>query len=115
MNERSEFGRVRQEGVSKAGKYWVIGTLEQADLDFVKVGFITTKKVGKAHDRVLIRRRGRSILQKYLSHVTDRRYIVTIARWNTAAADYSSLERDWVKTAKRLGVLPKDFQLPTEL
>jgi len=107
MTEHSEFARVRNQGDSKAGKYWVIGTLSSADLDFVKVGFITTKKVGKAHDRVTIRRRGRAILQKYLSQVIDNRYIVTIARWNTAQADYSQLERDWVKTARRLGILPK--------
>jgi len=112
MTEHSEFARVRKEGASKAGKYWVIGTLEAADLDYVKVGFITTKKVGKAHDRVTIRRRARVILQKYLSQVTDKRYIVTVARWNTAAADYQQLEHDWAKTARRLGILPKNQITP---
>lgn len=109
MNDHAEFALVRKEGVSKAGKFWVIGTLESADLDYVKVGFITTKKVGKAHDRVLIRRRGRAILQKVLSDIQSTRYIVTIARWSTAAAEYAALEKDWIKTAKRLGILDTNF------
>ncbi len=105
MSASSEFARVREQGEAKPGRYIVLSTLSDSDLEHIKVGLITTKKAGKAHTRNLLRRRFRSIIQKYGEQLQDQRYIVTIARWRAAEASYKELEADWIKTAKRLGIL----------
>ncbi len=106
MSASSEFAKVRQQGEAKPGRYLVLSTLEDEEVDRIKVGLITTKKVGKAHTRNLLRRRFRAIIQKHGENLQTGRYIVTIARWRAAEATYQQLESDWLRTAKKLGLLP---------
>lgn len=107
MSKRADFQKVRETGRSSAGRFVVVSTLENHALPHTMWAFITTRKVGKAHDRNLIRRRFRAILQKYLDQVGDPlRYIVVIARYNTIQASFAELEKDWYRQAKRLNILP---------
>lgn len=106
MNHRSDFVRVRKTGRAKAGRFVVLSTLEDESLDFLKTGFITTKKSGKAHDRNRLRRRFRSIVQAHAAGFVEiRRYLVTIARPGAASATFADLEADWLRQARRLGLL----------
>lgn len=106
MKMRADFQKVRETGRSKAGRFLVLSTLENSDLPHIMVAFITTKKAGKAHDRNLLRRRFRAILQNNLARIHPAaRYLVFIARYNTITASYAELEKDWLKTASRLGIL----------
>jgi len=105
MNERKQFILCRENGVSKAGKYLVVSTFCDESLSELKVAYITTKKVGKAHQRNAIRRKLRAITQKHGDNIAGNRYLVTIARWSAASATYSELEKDWLKLAKRLNIL----------
>ncbi len=109
MSESSEFLNVRSQGVSRAGRFLVVSTMENDDLKHLKCAFITTKKVGNAVVRNLLRRRFRAILQRHGEEILRTRYIVTIARWNAKTATFEELERDWIKTARKLGVLPEDY------
>jgi len=95
LTQRADFSRVKDHGDSRPGRYLVLSVLRSEALDHLRVGYITTKKVGKAHERNLIRRRLRAIVQ----------HIVTIARWRAKEASYEELKKDWLKQAKRLGVL----------
>jgi len=105
MNQRSEFMLCREKGESKAGKYLVLSTFTDDALSRLKVAYITTKKVGKAHQRNSIRRKLRVITQKHGDNIAGNRHLVTIARWTAASATYSELEKDWLKLAKRLKIL----------
>lgn len=106
MKKRADFQKVRETGRSKAGRFLVLSTLEDAQLPHFMVAFITTKKTGKAHDRNLLRRRFRDIIQRHLPHIQpSMRYLVVIARYNTIQASFAELEQDWLKTARRLGIL----------
>lgn len=106
MKKRADFQKVRETGRSKAGRFLVLSTLEDATLPHLMVAFITTKKVGKAHDRNLLRRRFRAIIQSHLARITPQlRYLVVIARYNTISASYAELEADWLKIAQRLDLL----------
>lgn len=106
MKERADFQKVRETGRSKAGRFLVLSTLEDSTLPHFKIAFITTKKVGKAHDRNLIRRRFRSIIQAHWNRVAQPlRYVVIIARYNTLQASYAELEKDWLKVAEKMGLL----------
>jgi ribonuclease P protein component len=105
MTRRAEFQRVKSTGRSKAGRFLILSTLEDPSLDSLRTGFITTKRCGKAHDRNLLRRRFRALVQTHAPDFADlRRYLVTIARPGAASADFSDLEADWLRQARRLGL-----------
>jgi ribonuclease P protein component len=109
MTTRAEFSRVRKDGRAKAGRFVVLSTLDCAELPHLMVGFITTRRIGKAHDRNRLRRRFRAIVQSHAEEIDDlRRYLVTIPRPGAAEATFEELEKDWLKQARRLGLIPRD-------
>lgn len=106
MTSRAEFSKVRTGGRAKAGRFLVLSTLEDPGLSFLKVGVITTRKVGKAHERNLLRRRLRSLVQRHGELLATRhRYLVAIPRKGSTTASFAELEKDWLKQARRLGIL----------
>ena len=106
MTKRADFARARKDGQAKAGRFVVLSTLADPALPHLKYAVITTRKVGKAHDRNLLRRRIRAILQRHGDRIADpKRLLVTIPRPGSATANYADLETDWLKQAKRLGLL----------
>jgi ribonuclease P protein component len=108
MTRREDFARVKTTGHAKAGRFIILSTLPDPTLATIRTGFITTKRSGKAHDRSLLRRRFRSLVQAHAPEFSDlRRYLVTIARPGAAKATFAELEADWVKQARRLGLFPR--------
>jgi ribonuclease P protein component len=82
-------------------------------LDSLRTGFITTKRSGKAHDRNLLRRRFRVLVQTHAPQFPEiRRFIVTIARPGAGQATFAELEADWLRQARRLGLLPRPNEKP---
>ena len=111
MSQRADFARVKKTGQAKAGRFVILSTLPDLSLTTIRTGFITTKRSGKAHDRSLLRRRFRSLVQSHAPEFVEiRRYLVTIARPGASKATFAELEQDWVRQAKRLGLFPR----PTE-
>lgn len=110
INERATFERVRKHGQSKAGRFLILSTLAEPSLPGLRTGFITSRRSArKAHDRVLIRRRLRSLVQTHAPDFTDlRRFLVVIARHGAAEATFADLQADWLRQARRLGLLPRD-------
>jgi ribonuclease P protein component len=108
MTSRADFARVKTTGQAKAGRFVILSTLEDPSLDTLRTGFITTKRCGKAHDRVLLRRRFRALVQTYAPQFTAKnRFLVTIARAGAAQASFADLEADWLRQARRLGLVPR--------
>ncbi|MBC8128240.1 MAG: ribonuclease P protein component [Gloeobacteraceae cyanobacterium ES-bin-144] len=113
MKSRAEFLRVRTTGQSKPGRFVILSTLADPSLTTIRTGFITTKRVGKAHDRVLLRRRFRTFVQAHAPQFAEiRRFLVTIARPGAAEASFAELEADWLRQARRLGLLPRPDDKP---
>lgn len=111
MTRREDFARVKNTGQAKAGRFVILSTLPDPVLQAIRTGFITTKRSGKAHDRSLLRRRFRALVQSHAPSFAEiRRYLVTIARPGAADATFAELEADWVRQAKRLGL----FKHPEE-
>ena len=113
INQRADFARVKKTGRAKAGRFLILSTLADPKLDGIRTGFITTRRCGKAHDRVLLRRRFRSLVQNHAPRFDDmRRYLVTIALRGAAAATFAELEADWLRQDRRLGILPRPDAAP---
>lgn len=113
MNRRADFSRVRKEGTAKAGKFVILSTLADPALGDLMTGFITTKRCGKAHDRNLLRRRLRALVQAHAPRFANRcRYLVTIARPGSAAASFAEIEADWLRLARRLSLFPTTGAAP---
>ena len=105
MTKRADFTRVKKTGQAKPGRFVIVSTLEDPELDSIRTGFITTRRSGKAHDRVLLRRRFRALVQENAPAFKDpRRYLVTIARPGASKASYAELAKDWLQQARRLGL-----------
>ncbi len=112
MTHRADFARVKITGQAKAGRFIILSTLPDPSLQTIRTGFITTKRSGKAHDRSLLRRRFRSLVQSHAPQFAEiRRFLVTIARPGAITATFAELEEDWVRQAKRLGL----FQRPESI
>ena len=114
MTDRAEFARVKTTGHAKAGRFVILSTLPDPSLDAIRTGFITTKRAAKkAHDRVLLRRRFRSLVQEHAPRFSDiRRYLVTIARPGASQASFEEIAEDWVRQARRLGLFPRPEDKP---
>ncbi|WP_083912923.1 ribonuclease P protein component [Rubritalea marina] len=108
MKSRAEFAQVRELGRSRSGRYLVVSVLESDELEHFKYGLITTKKIGKAHQRNYLRRVVRSIMSDHGGQVIGNRYVVTILRWRAPEATYEQLEREWLKLARKLGALQEE-------
>lgn len=108
MTRREEFARVKNTGQAKAGRFVILSTLPDPALAGIRTGFITTRRSGKAHDRSLLRRRFRSLVQAHAPEFEEiRRYLVTIARPGAFKATFAELEADWLRQARRLGLFPR--------
>ncbi len=60
-----------------------------------KVGFTTTKKIGKAVVRTRVRRRLRAVVREvFFDHAKDNVEYVLIGRYNTANCPYKDLKND---------------------
>ncbi len=108
MTRRNEFARVRREGKSVSGRYFVMATHAEPSVEHLKVGLITSRRVGKAVVRNKIRRRLRSLLSKHGDKLQSGRYLVMVARQRACEATFQELEHEWLRLAGRLGVLKED-------
>ena len=113
MTSRAEFSRVKTTGQAKTGRFVIVSTLVDPALRTLRHGFITTKRCGKAHDRNLLRRRFRALVQTHAPQfAASQCFLVTIARPGAANASFAELEADWLRQARRLGLLPRPLDHP---
>jgi len=104
----SEFRAVREKGAAITGKWLVFGFWRADGTQsgsVPKFGVITSRKVGGAVTRNLVRRRIRHIHLTFHRNVVDGVWCVVIARFRASQASYAELEAEWCKLAQRSGVL----------
>jgi ribonuclease P protein component len=105
MKSAGDFARVRKDGSSAAGRHLVLAVLPDPELNEFRFGLITGRKIGPAVQRNRVRRRLREIIRAHRSNIRPGFLIVTIGRWSSPKATYQQLERDWLKLARRAGLL----------
>jgi ribonuclease P protein component len=91
----------------------VLSVLQPAPDSSLRVGLITSKRVGSAVERNKVRRRLREIFRLHQHLLKPDLWIVTIARHPAKLATYQRLESDWLQLARRASIVCADSQAPS--
>ena len=106
ITRRADFQRVRSQGKSLAGRFLVLGYLRDETLsEPVRLGLITTKRIGNAVVRNRVRRKLRGIIQRTGESIRPGHWIVFIARNTAAKASSAQLEKEWNWMLRKTGLL----------
>lgn len=101
-----EFGRVREEGRTWPGKFFVLSVLFDAAAGESRLGIITSRRVGQAVVRVKARRLLRETVRPTRAALYPGCWIVLIARHTMKRATLTLLTEEWSRLGKRAGILP---------
>lgn len=82
----------------------MLGVLEDETLEDIKIGFITTRKLGNAVTRNRVRRRLRGVFQRLGDSLKAGAYLVVIPRKDAATASSQALEKEWKWLVRRSGL-----------
>ena len=100
LTRPAEFTRVRTDGKVQRGGLLILGSLEIADGEACRVGFVTSRRVGSAVIRNRVRRRLREIVRQHQHELCAGFWMVVIARPAAARAAHRALEDEWLRLAK---------------
>ena len=100
-----EFERVRKEGRVVRGGMLVLSVLPVDGEKRFRVGLITSRQVGGAVTRNRVRRRLREIVRRNQHALKGGIWFVVIARRSAAQTDSAALEAEWLRLARRAGIL----------
>jgi ribonuclease P protein component len=106
VRRTSEFGLVRQQGISCTGRLLILAVLPLPDEPHSRFGFTVTRRLGNAVLRNKVRRRLASITGSVFPQITKPHLIVTIPRYGAVQAEFPVLKAEWLKLARRAGLLP---------
>ncbi len=101
LTRAGEFSKLKREVVSFHGKLFVLSVLKSAPDAATRIGFITSRRVGGAVQRNLVRRRLREIVRASLGELCEGVWLVLIARQSAACASFQALREEWRILAKR--------------
>jgi len=101
----AEFRRMKAEGVSFHGKFIVLSVLKDLPAPEVRVGLITSRRVGGAVERNRVRRRLREIVRVDRPQIRAGTWVTLIARQAAAAASSQTLAAEWQQLARRSSIL----------
>lgn len=108
ITRRSDFQRVRRKGRSFRGRHMIVGILADSEIRSLRVGYITTRRVGNAVVRSGIRRRLRGIVQRHGEQLACGHWLVMIPHALSGEISSAELERDWLKLVRRAGIFVED-------
>ncbi len=92
---------MRREGQSYHGKFIVLSVLRNQPSPEVRVGFITSRRVGGAVVRNRVRRRLREIVRAARPQIAAGTWLTLVARQAAAGATFQSLTAEWLQLAQR--------------
>ncbi len=101
----SQYQRMKHEGTSFHGKFFVLSVLKNAPTSEVRVGLITSRRVGGAVARNRVRRRLREIIRAARPQIHAGTWLTLIARQAAAQASSGILAAVWQQLARRSSIL----------
>lgn len=118
LKKRKDFLRVAKQGLKMVTSTVILQAAQSLSVSETapKIGFTTTKKLGKAHVRNRVRRRMRAALRETYNRLKPGYEYVLIGRYNTAECDFTKLREDLNWGLKKLNKLfestPDEQPLP---
>lgn len=100
---------MRQRGETTQGRYLRVTVLRLSDVgrdEPARIGFITSRRVGPAHERNLVRRRLREIYRLLQYEVARGVWIVVVAKRAATEIDFATLQEEWLRLGRRLSIVP---------
>lgn len=86
----------------------MLGVLQDDDIPDLKIGYITTRRLGNAVARNRIRRRLRGIFQRLGDGLKNGHFLVVIPRTAAAGASSEALEKEWKWLIHKSGLFKKE-------
>ena len=77
-----------------------------------RVGFVTSKRVGGAVVRNMVRRRLREAVRVSRPHLKAGCWLVLVARYTAAKASAAELAQEWLRLARRASILVSGPSFP---
>lgn len=111
LKSNSDFGKVYREGKYSADSLVVIHYLPNK-LDYSRIGFSVSKKVGNSVMRNLIKRRMREIVRNFYPHIVPGYDIVISARMGANKATFNGLNHSLRQALWRSSLLIKEERKP---
>ena len=100
-----EFERVREGGRAVRGGVLMLSVLPVDGEKRFRVGLITSRRVGGAVARNRVRRRLREIVRRNQQALKGGIWFVVIAGRSAAQTRSAALEAEWLRLARRAGIL----------
>ncbi|MDB6071536.1 MAG: ribonuclease protein component [Verrucomicrobiales bacterium] len=113
LTRTRDFAAIREQGKSWTSRCLILAIRPRPDSTHAHAGFTTTKRIGNAVTRNLVRRRLRMIVRQSFPRISVTHDIVTIAKYPAVKAGFAELEAEWEKLAIRAGLF-QGAGLPTE-
>ena len=95
--------RISEQRKAPEGWYMTLGVLK--NVDSTKAGLITSRRVGGAVVRNRVRRRLRELLRLTRPQWCLNVWVVVIARHAAVDASFEELTQEWIRLAKRAGII----------
>ena len=105
LKTRSDFERVYSGGKRWAGRYVVLIYRSAGEQSGSRVGFVTPKKCGKAHDRNRLRRWLREAYRHHQAELAQDFEMILLGRAAGVRADYRSVETEICKLWRSAGLM----------
>lgn len=104
LTRTRDFAAIREQGKSWTSRCLILAIRPRPDSAHAHAGFTTTKRIGNAVTRNLVRRRLRMIVRHSFPRIAVTHDIVTIAKYPAVKAGFAELESEWQKLAARAGL-----------
>ncbi|MBS9338719.1 ribonuclease P protein component [Fructobacillus sp. M2-14] len=108
IKKPEEFQKVFDRHQSVANKYFVVYRLQKKDQKHFRLGLSVGKKVGKAHDRVHVKRRIRQSILELKPQIDQKTDILVIARPNVAGASQAFIKKQIIHVLRLAKLLKED-------
>lgn len=105
IRRTGEFGAIREQGISWTGRLLILSIMPLPEEGQSRFGFTVTRRLGNAVTRNKIRRRLASITASIAPQIIRPHLIVAIPRHAAVNAEFGVLQAEWVKLARRAGLL----------
>ena len=105
LTKVSEYEHVKRDGFTRRGKLLMLNVVAVDNSGPCRAGFIASRRIGGAVVRNRVRRRLREIVRQHQHELLEGFWIVLVARWDAADANYRALEHEWLLLAKRASIL----------